>query len=637
MKHMKRLASIMLALVLVLGMATTAFAEETHAGTAEDPFVAENATPAPLKTTTVMYGADMTTGHTYEVYQIFAGDVDSSKSILSNAVWGTNAINNGVAVTPGEAVPQTVLDALAAVSDAAYDPDKIAVIEKYVDLTTTPVGSIQDGKYLTVPTGYYLIKDIGPVSDGEEYGLYVVQVIGETNISQKACNDIVSTKKVKDINDSTGEVMQTLPDPENPEEKIQAEWVDSADYDIGDLVPFRLEARVPSLFDDYAYGYKLVFHDTEEAGLTFNKGTVSVKWEYKDYVEEDGEYKLVTRAVEIPLEGQKPVLDANGQPKLDASGEPVYSIFQNYTIVENAEHSIENADGTTIIETHTFDIVFENLKELYDANGNPIQISGEDSITVEYSSTLNDRAKIGTAGNANRSYITYTNDMNDKTAADGGKTPVDTVRVFTYETVINKVEKDEYGQTVPLKGAEFTLEKFVIDEDTGTDTYTVGGVTYTGNWETHNAVKNEAGTTFTFSGLDDGWYRLTESTTPDGYNTIAPIYFTIEAEHDLDNADPQLLDVTAYKTSDDGWAKIQDKDDSGNPKVDADGNPVYVEFGAVVSGIVSDDILNVPGTLLPSTGGIGTTIFYMVGSVLLLGAVVMFITKKRMCAVKESE
>lgn len=109
-------------------------------------------------------------------------------------------------------------------------------------------------------------------------------------------------------------------------------------------------------------------------------------------------------------------------------------------------------------------------------------------------------------------------------------------------------------------------------------------------------------TTFTWSGLDDGDYKLVETTTPSGYNTIPDIEFTITATHDVSSDNPTLISL------------------SGGDK-----------FTRVIStGVVSANIENQSGAQLPSTGGIGTTIFYVLGSVLVIGAAVLLVTKKRM-------
>lgn len=492
MKHTKKLASLLLALVMVFALATTAFAAENAA------------ISAPEGST-----------RTYDVYQIFTGDLH--EGVLSNIKWGKNGTG-----TVGKAVDQTILDALAAVNGKS-NTEKLTEIQKYVKLDSGKFGTVSNGNPLNVPTGYYLIKDNGPVNDGEAYSLYVVQVVGPTTISPKV-GTTTSDKKVKDTNDSAA--------------NSTTDWQDSADYDIGDAVPFKLSATIAQDYANYTHGYKLTFHDKEDTGLSFNKNSVKV------YV--DG--TLITTGYEVVTDGL--------------------------------------TDGCT------FEVRFANLKDIASVEAGSV-------ISVEYTSMLDTDATVGSAGNKNTSHVSYTNNPNDKQAGENGKTPDDVVIVFTYQTIVNKVTKNpNYDSTVegseeyiPLKGAGFTLYK-----KNASGTYEAVG----------SELKGEDMTTFTWSGLDDGDYKLVETTTPAGHNTIADIEFTISAGH-VDGDIPYLNTLSGNVTS--GTAT----------------------FTAVVNdGSLSTDVVNNSGTQLPSTGGIGTTIFYVFGSVLVIGAAVLLVTKKRM-------
>lgn len=491
MKHTKKLASLLLALVMVFALATTAFAAAT----------------------TITAPAGST--RTYDVYQIFTGDL--SGKVLSNVKWGKNGTG-----TVGEAVPQDTLDALAKVNSLS-DTEKLAAISKYVDLNSEKFGTVSDGSPLNAPTGYYLIKDNGPVGDGEAYSLYVVQIVGPTTISPKV-STVTSEKKVDDKNDSN-----TTQD--------EVKWEDSADYDIGDDVPFQLKATIAQDYDNYKV-YKLTFHDKESTGLTFKPDTVVVK-----------------------IDG---------------------------TTVDSSKYEVVT---TGLTDGDTFEVCFADLKSTAAKAGSVI--------TVEYSSTLNDQAVLGSTGNPNTMHVTYSNNPNDEQGGENGKTPDDTVIVFTYKVVANKVTKNpDYDpevegseQYIPLKGAGFTLYK----KNASGEYVAVG-----------SEVKGGEMTTFEWKGLDDGDYKISETTTPAGYNTIADIEFTITAEHDVLSDNPTLTSL------------------SGGNKF----------TGEVSTGAVSADIENNKGSTLPVTGGMGTTIFYVLGSVLVIGAAVLLITKKRMGASK---
>ena len=194
----------------------------------------------------------------------------------------------------------------------------------------------------------------------------------------------------------------------------------------------------------------------------------------------------------------------------------------------------------------------------------------------------------------------FSNNPNTNQGGSTGKTPWDSVIVFTYKVVVNK-----YADKLPteggkkLSGAEFTLTKKLPNN--GTKNIAV--------------VKSEDGASFTFKGLDDGQYVLTETKTPDKYNTIAPIEFTVTAGHAVEWNGKTRTDVLTSLTGDvtSGEITFTPSDDCAQ---------------------LSTDVVNKSGSLLPETGGIGTTIFYIVGVVLVLGAGVLLVTKKRMNADK---
>ena len=137
-----------------------------------------------------------------------------------------------------------------------------------------------------------------------------------------------------------------------------------------------------------------------------------------------------------------------------------------------------------------------------------------------------------------------------------------------------------------------------------------------------NATKNESGeyvivdkaaTKFEWKGLDDGEYQLTEVITPARYNTIDPITFTVTADHDV---------VWTTKNQDEVLTSLSGKKATGE---------IIFTANADKSELTTN-VVNNKGSELPSTGGMGTTIFYVVGSILVLGAAILLITKKRMSA-----
>lgn len=303
------------------------------------------------------------------------------------------------------------------------------------------------------------------------------------------------------------------------------DWQDGADYDIGDAVPFKLTGTLPvntyANYKTYYYSFK----DTLSAGLTLDETSIVVKVD-------------------------DTVLDAS-----------------NYTVVVNGS---------------SFEIQFEDLKQIAAVNGNSV-------ITAEYNAVLNENAVIGVEGNPNVATLEYSNNPYGEGT---GETPEDKVVVFTYEVTANKVDGDGNA----LEGAGFTLYKW----DAATSAYVAVDDEITGV------------TRFEFTGVDAGQYKLVETTVPDGYNKAEDLIFTVEAVYDTESDDPQLTDLTV-------------KDENGTV-ISGD----TLTFTAVLaSGTVTTDVVNQSGVELPSTGGIGTKIFYTVGAILMIAAAVLLITRKR--------
>ena len=506
MKHIKKLASLLLVLVMVFALATTAFAEET------------------TYSITINNSAK---DHTYEAYQIFTGDL--SGTTLSNIVWGSGVSEAG----------QTALgDAAAKAETLKTEADAKAFAKAVVPYLTTAAGSantVTDGKYVIsgLAAGYYLVKDQDGslIGDNDSYTEYIIQVVGNVTATPKSDVPEVQ-KKVKDINDST--------------DTTKTDWQDSADYDIGDSIPFQLKATLADNVSSYTT-YKVVFHDTLSKGLTYNNDA------------------------KVYIGGT----ETNG-----------------FTVTATV-----NADGTT-----TLTVSCDDVKALGAGNSSVI--------TVEYTAKLNENAVLGSAGNPNEVHLEYSNNPNKSETGNNetGVTPKDVVIVFTYKTIINKVD----SENKPLTGAAFKLEKLIKGKDGAADTWTT----------VKEFTVDETTTSFTFSGLDDGQYKLTETKTPVGYNTIDPIYFVIEATHDETADAPTLKTLNAYLT-----------DANGNKQTEMkDGESVNIDLGTVdlTAGSITTTVVNKSGSKLPSTGGIGTTIFYVLGGVLVLAAVVLLVTNKRM-------
>lgn len=254
--------------------------------------------------------------------------------------------------------------------------------------------------------------------------------------------------------------------------------------------------------------------------------------------------------------------------------------------VDDAEIKTGFEVKTSTTDSCSFEVVFSNLKDI-----NAVHAGSK--IRVEYTATLNDKAVIGGNGNLNKAQLEYSNNPRDTSSKD--KTVWDNVVVFTYQVVVNKYA-NSVGENNKLKGAEFTLTKKLKD----------------GTTKDIAVVKSEEGKQFIFKGLDDGVYTLTETVTPEGYNTIDPITFTVTATHgtEWDGEGVRGDLITAF---------------NGNA---ASGEITFTPDKG--TGALTTNVINKSGTTLPSTGGMGTTVFYVVGGGLMAVAVVLLVTKKRM-------
>lgn len=240
--------------------------------------------------------------------------------------------------------------------------------------------------------------------------------------------------------------------------------------------------------------------------------------------------------------------------------------------VNNVDVAAENYTVTSegLADGCTFEIAFDND---YTAG-----LAENTEIVVTYEAVLTGNAVvIGANGNPNEAWLEF-DEGNETTST----TTHDKVITYTTKLVVNKVDDKTPAQ--PLAGAGFTLYKKGANNEYVKYAEEITGVT-----------------TFEWKGLDEGDYKIVESTVPAGYNKAADIEFTISA--------------TLVKEVVDGTEQATWVDDA----------PV-----TVVDGAYTTDVVNATGSLLPETGGMGTTMFYMIGAMMVAAAVVLFVSKKRM-------
>lgn len=358
--------------------------------------------------------------------------------------------------------------------------------------------------------------------------------------------------------------------------------VDANTANIGDSVNYKITSKVPSM-QGYTK-YYFVIEDTLSKGLTFNDDL----------------------AITI------------GGTKLTAG--------TDYTLT-----TAKNTDGTTSLE-----IVFKNF----------IQYTTSDAITVTYSATLNQDATLDpAAGNPNKVKLIYSNNPNETgTGTDKpgegdpvGETPESETK--TYVTGVKLTKVDSKDSSKALTGAKFQIKgtgmkvvlvnKEIFKASSSGTYYMLKDGTYTTEAPSEATKDKYDSTTqkyekvtvvdkttipteinatgyvdakgvLTFEGLGEGEYEITELIAPQGYNLLKdPIKLVISANATLAGC--------TWTVTENGTALI------------ADSEYLY-----------AFNVENNSGTELPSTGGIGTTIFYIVGSLLAVGAVILLVTKKRM-------
>ena len=285
-----------------------------------------------------------------------------------------------------------------------------------------------------------------------------------------------------------------------------------------------------------------------------------------------------------------------------------YAVLFNDTLSEGITY--DKLDSVVINSNgHTYDITNDTSKYTITESQNSFVVKIPDvktcaegldlndgaTITVTYTAHLNEKAFVNTEGgstsNINKVYLTYSNNPRDESSI--GKTPESTpVYVYTYQLSNTKHQDTKDG--LALAGAGFRLysDEACHDEDEIKLKMNDDG-TYSRDFSTEGKgvemISGQDGQ-FNVKGLDAGTYYLKETKTPDGYSACKVIPVTIKADH------------------------------SRNDQVNLEGSNL------------TNDIVNIKagGITLPSTGGIGTTLFYVVGGGLMVAAIVLLVTKKRM-------
>lgn len=572
MKKARKLTAVLLSLVMLLALVIPASAAENYSITIQNN----------------------KTGHTYEAYQIFAGTVSDDETdvetdagpMLGDITWGSGVDGAALLAALKAANAEKyndcttaadVAEALGAEGATAADAAAFADIAAK-NLTETVEGTAdapEGGNYVinNLPAGYYLVKDSLQADDNQ-----TGQVLSDYIV--QVLGNVTMDPKDSDIPTLEKKVAERSKYQKN--EGYGMYYNDVADWNIGDSVPFKLIASIPNNIESYDE-YKFVFHDTLSNAFTLERDSIKV---------------FVAEATAATVEQFEPQ-DAD-----------LYQVA---------------------VEGQSFTLTIPDINQL-DAHGNPANY-----VIITYSATLNQNAEIGLDGNENTAYLEFSNDPN----GDGlGRTAEDTVIVFTYELDGTKVDGKtqavlQNAQFVLLNGAKTEAAMVVDGKVTGwvkVDTDAVAGdvqmpETYE-EWVTLNQQHNgliltsDENGLFNIAGLDDGTYYLREIQAPNGYNLLE---------------DDVKLDIAATTANGQGW------DGAANTALTAlnmtitvgEAGPTQEVRGNLADGTVGVTVENNQGATLPETGGMGTTLFYIIGGLLVVGAGVLLVVRIRMKAHNE--
>ena len=646
MKKLNKLLALALAVILTLSLCTGVFAADKT---------------APLSDRT----------HTYTAYQIFSGTqttTDDSEE-LGNIQWG-DGINSasfladlkttGVFGTTNPFASCTnaaeVAEAMKGWDDESDNAMAFAKLaENYIITDDPETETVNEGKGIacengstTLDAGYYLVVDTtASVQADDAYNIALLQ------LTKKSTFDIVAKNSVPDVvktvsdegalhctNPAEGE---TGHDANHVHTKECYNWSKANNVALGDTVHFKIETAVPATATEYEY-YFFIVNDTLSNGLTYTADTLKVfidgdpataPTDYTvaingqniqvalvDAIGHASEEVVVTydatlnTSAVIGVEGNKNevTVDFSNNPNEDYGEDdipddgfpadethiPNGKTPENYTLtyvskinvykVDENTKPLQGAEFTLYGDTLNKVLVMKEQFTKVDEGGTYYKLTNgtyteEEPITADY-------MKAAEAG-ATEGYV-VDNEYNDDDKVVIG---TNTYRPYNSTTdtgkdifVLVKANTSEYANTSEKYKCEWTSETQTADGET---LKVVGTV--------------DANGVVSFAGLPAGTYTLSETVIPNGYNPIPDIDFKLDWE--------APATVTAGD-EDCKWDVAEDDDSGVAYNATADAFEITIE--------------NKKGSTLPETGGIGTTIFYVIGGILLVGAAVLLITKKRM-------
>lgn len=576
--------------------------------------------------------------HTYDVYQILTGTLSTDGKTLSNVSWGSS-----VAATDGKVNGKTATEWSKTLEGLSGVDAVTAVDAVYTKGESTRIGQVdKDHPLNNLATGYYVMVDVtAPLENTDEDGNVISEDTKALNVI-KLVSDVVVTKKWGTTENDKVISGDTLGHDAGEDGKYSTENTynpgrDNDNVSIGDTVHYTLTAKVPEKADEFKPGtFFFVITDKLSAGLTFTNGSIKVYDGAGALLTENTNYSVqyginentfeigIVNAASYTGQTLKVTYDAvlNENAVIGDEGNPntstvKYSNNPNQTYdgtPDDKEHpgfpdTTKNVPTgeTPEQETITYTTGIEILK--VDENGEVLtgatfEISGQSAKLVVTKSDAFVEAEDGNYWKLKNGTYTMTapTEGNTMVPAEAGATKGYVVDADATGDGVITIDDTKYRPYVPATDAGKAI--FVLDlgskdaYDSTTKKYkkTATKVAQVSDPKAHKAsmAVNDLGLA-RFDGLGAGTYTIKETVTPNGYNTV-----------------PDSTVTVTYNA--DGTAKFT------------------VTGGTYEDGVIKLRVINKKGGTLPETGGMGTTILYIGGSILVLAAVILLVTKRRMNA-----